>query len=134
MEATYQTTRAVCRPDLAQFHQHLALLYGFLAHATRSQTPYESGIKDHKSALVEYGLVIKNNAIATPAPRTCNIEVLGSTVQIAASNFAMGRHSEAKKWLKSAQAMHEVSIGGGKELFQRRFGDMLKTLGLNKLL
>ncbi|KAL7413680.1 hypothetical protein BDY24DRAFT_441464 [Mrakia frigida] len=66
------------------------------------------------------------------APRAHHHEAVLSALQIAVSNMCLHRLEPTRRWIRAAIWMEDVAIGGGKELFKERYGEMLATLMLGK--
>lgn len=51
----------------------------------------------------------------------------------AARSARVGQSAEARRWIAIAKEVEGILTGGGEDLFQLRFGEMLEKLGLGML-
>ncbi|KDQ15101.1 hypothetical protein BOTBODRAFT_174271 [Botryobasidium botryosum FD-172 SS1] len=148
MEATYSASRGPVRSALARAHNELAGVYALEAQTNPSFSI--SSITENMAAIEALGIIILDKSTSGPLDReegaVADLPVATTLTSVVDYQSCMlfslalvsvfntlGDVARAKRWFKVGLWLDDVSIGGGRELFNIRYKKMLEFLDISDL-
>ncbi|PCH40830.1 hypothetical protein WOLCODRAFT_150858 [Wolfiporia cocos MD-104 SS10] len=147
LSSTYTKSRGLVRPEMSYIHE-------LIARRKRDVNAFEDAIEEYKRALACLGFVlgedernrgrqprpsnekgpeilpISAGSVPSVAPIAHSIPMM---LAIAQCYRSLNDRHNSSRWLRAAQWVSDMTVGGGKQLFMLVWVDLLKKLNLQGL-